>query len=83
MNLTFIINGEETSVKVYDEVPLESAMYEVLQLTQNNGRPVNEWECRDTTGVLLEVTRTPKDLHLAEGARLFLSVRVGAGGTNG
>jgi hypothetical protein len=31
-------------------------------------------------GVLLEQHRTPDQLHIANGARLFLSLRVGAGG---
>ena len=80
MNINFLINGEETPVTAISEVPLSWALEDVLKYTSNGGRPLDDWECRDATGVLLEVGRSPSVLGLTDNVRLFLSVRVGAGG---
>ncbi len=79
--LTFIINGENFSVETNVNAPLLSAVQRALAESHNTGRDPGEWELRDSNGVLLEVHRTPKELGLANNARLFLSLRVGAGGT--
>jgi hypothetical protein len=78
--LIFIINGENFSIETNVNAPLLSAMQRALADSQNTGRDPAEWELRDSNGVLLEVHRTPGELGLANNARLFLSLRVGAGG---
>ena len=80
ITLIFIINGENFSVETNVNAPLMSAVQRALAESHNTGRDPSEWEVRDANGVLLEVHRTPKDLGLANNARLFLSLRVGAGG---
>lgn len=62
--------------------PLMEAVQRALAESDNTGRPPDEWEVRDASGVLLENNRTPKELGLLEGTRLFLSLRVGAGGVD-
>jgi hypothetical protein len=81
ITLTFIINGENFSVETNVNAPMLSAVQRALAESHNTGRDPAEWELRDSNGVLLEVHRTPKELGLANNARLFLSLRVGAGGT--
>ena len=78
--LVFIINGVDISIEVNLDAPLIEAVQRVLEESNNTGRPPEEWEVRNVDGVLLEMNRTPKELNLQEGARLFLSLRVGAGG---
>lgn len=78
--LVFIINGVDISIEVNLDAPLIEAVQRVLEESNNTGRPPEEWEVRNVDGVLLEMNRTPKELILQEGARLFLSLRVGAGG---
>lgn len=80
VTLTFIINGENFSVETNINSPLMSAVQRALAESHNTGRDPSEWEVRNSNGVLLEVHRTPKELGLANNARLFLSLRVGAGG---
>lgn len=82
MRLVFIINGVDLSIDVNVDAPLIEAVQRVLEESNNTGRPPEEWEVRDVGGVLLEINRTPKELGLQEGARLFLSLRVGAGGVD-
>jgi len=82
VRLTFIINGQDYPLEANVNAPLMEAVQRALAESDNTGRAPDEWEVRDTSGVLLENHRTPKDLGLNEGARLFLSLRVGAGGVD-
>ena len=82
VSLIFIINGQDYSIEANVHAPLIEAVHRALAESDNTGRPPDEWEVRDVSGVLLENNRTPKDLGLNEGARLFLSLRVGAGGVD-
>jgi hypothetical protein len=80
ITLIFIINGENFSVETNVNAPLLSAVQRALAESHNTGRDPSEWEVRDSNGVLLEVHRTPTELGLVNNGRLFLSLRVGAGG---
>lgn len=79
--LIFIVNGEDTRVVASPNRPLRYAVERALVESGNSGRKnPDEWEVRDLAGVLLDMQRSPEELRLNEGARLFLSLRVGAGG---
>ena len=82
IKIIFIINGQDYSIESNVNAPLMAAVQLALTESDNTGRPPEEWEVRDASGVLLEKNRTPKDLGLLEGVRLFLSLRVGAGGVD-
>jgi hypothetical protein len=79
--LVFIINGQDFPfADVNIKAPLKVAVHKVLTDTGNTGRPFEEWEVRDASGALIDSSRTPQDLRMANGSRLFLSLKVGAGG---
>ena len=80
IKLVFIINGQDFLIDADDGAPLLEAVQKALAESGNTGRPAEEWEVRDVNGVLLESHRTPKALGLHNKARLFLSLKVGAGG---
>lgn len=81
ISLIFIINGEDFPLTVEPDTALSRAVDRVLQESGNTGRrETSEWEVRDSAGVLLDMARTIKELGLTEGTRLFLSLKVGAGG---
>jgi Protein of Unknown function (DUF2604) len=80
IRLIFIINGQDFALETNIKAPLIASVQRVLADSGNTGRPPDEWELRDAAGVLLETHRTPEELGLNDGARLFLSLRVGAGG---
>jgi len=81
ITLVFIINGENFPVETNVNAPLQSSVQRALADSHNTGRDPSEWELRDANGALIELHRTPKELRLENGARLFLSLRVGAGGS--
>jgi len=81
ITLIFIINGENFPVETNVHALLIVAVERALVLSGNTGRrDPREWEVRDSAGVLLEVDRSMEHLGLKNGTRLFLSLRVGAGG---
>ena len=82
LRIVFIINGVDFSIDANVNAPLMEAVQQALAESKNTGRESDEWEVRDASGVLLEKHRTPKDIGLLEGVRLFLSLRVGAGGVD-
>lgn len=78
--LIFIINGQDFPTRADAQLPLRIAVERALTDTGNTGRPLDEWEVRNANGVLLDTNKSPQELGLHGGARLFLSLRVGAGG---
>ena len=83
IKIIFIINGQDYPIDENVNAPLIAAVQRALAESDNNTvRSPDEWEVRDASGVLLETNRTPKDLGLQDGVRLFLSLRVGAGGVD-
>jgi hypothetical protein len=79
--LIFIVNGDDTRVVTNPSLPLRIAVERALVESGNSGRQnPDEWEVRDLAGVLLDMQLSPEKLRLSEGSRLFLSLRVGAGG---
>ena len=80
IGLIFIINGEDTAVEVNVHPPLHVAVNEALRASGNTGRDPAEWELRDAGGTLLDMNRSAQEYGLPNGTRLYLSLRVGAGG---
>jgi hypothetical protein len=82
VSLIFIINGQEWTVRTPDEATLRSAVERALAASQNTARPADEWEVRTVSGVLLDTGAKIEALGVTDGAKLFLTLRVGAGGTD-
>lgn len=80
ITLIFVINGANFSVEANVNDPLKAAVQRALQESGNTGRPLSDWQVRDANGVLVDIDRKIKDLGLTNGARLFLTLAVGAGG---
>ena len=79
--LVFILNGEDVRVRIDPSCPLVKAVEKALIESGNSGRKnPSEWEVRNSSGALLDMQRSAAELGLESGARLFLSLRVGAGG---
>lgn len=82
LDLVFVVNGEDVPMTANVNAPLAVAVEHALKESQNLGsRPLDQWEVRDAKGVLMEMHRKVGELGLQDGARLFLSLRAGAGGS--
>ncbi len=80
VTLIFVINGEDVEIKVNVNEPLSAARDQALAKSHNTGRPPNEWEVRDSNGIVLPVEQKIKEFHFENGTKLFLTLKVGAGG---
>lgn len=81
MILMFIVNGEDVPVEVNPNQPLHVARSKALAQSHNTGRPHDEWEVRDITGSLIvDLSRPIESYGFGPDTRLFLTLRVGAGG---
>jgi hypothetical protein len=81
MLLVFIVNGEDVPVDANESAPLTNARDAALRLSRNTARPPNDWELYDIQGrPISDTSRTPVAFGFAPDTRLFLTLRVGAGG---
>lgn len=80
MQLVFIVYGDNVSIEVDPTAPLATAVEAALVLSRSTGRPAGDWDIRDALGTYLDPTRPVEKFGFKDGTRLFLSLRVAAGG---
>jgi len=80
ITLIFIVNGVDVPVQANLNQPLKVARNQALKDSNNTGRPEDEWEVHNDEGAALDPTQKINDLGLSDGDRLFLTLKVGAGG---
>ena len=81
MTVVFVVNGVDVPVEANIHEPLRAARDKALAESGNTGRPVDEWQVTDDQGQELAPDSKLEDLGLPDGARLFLTLKVGAGGS--
>ena len=81
IDITFIINGEDVTVQARQEQKLEELRLQALAQSHNTGRSPDAWAVRSDGGVLLSTDATVEELGILDGARLFLTLAIGAGGS--
>lgn len=81
--LRIIVNGTPTDVEANVNQPLHVVAQHALNQTQQQGRPLSEWELRDSTGNVLDLNRTVESYGLVSGATLYLQPTVGVNGVRG
>lgn len=79
-HVTFIINGEDVPVDYCPWTRLATLRDLALDDSYNTGRPHDHWEIRDARGVYMDAAVPMDKYDLPDGQRLFLCLRVGAGG---
>ncbi len=80
VTLIFIVNGVDVRVEANVNSPLKEARNRALADSNNTGRPMDEWEIHNDAGQARDPDKKIADLGLADGARLFLNLKVAAGG---
>lgn len=81
ISITFIVNGVDIPIEANIHQPLKVARDKALKDSNNTGRPVDEWEVHNDKGEALDSSQKIADLGLKDGDRLFLTLKVGAGGS--
>lgn len=82
INLTIVVSGQPSSVKVNVHQKIEHVIAEALKESGNKGQPASEWELRTSDGSLIDPGTTVGNAGLTDGMTLYLSPRAGAGGAN-
>ena len=83
-HLTFVVIGEEITFPVDGRATLHAAVAEALARTKNTSRPPEEWQLRHENGKVIADQSLPVDAcGFTPGDRLFLLLKVGAGGDVG
>jgi len=80
ISLIFIVNGVDVPIDANLNQPLKVAREKALKESNNTGRPADEWEIHNDKGQILDPDKKVKELGLTDGDRLFLNLKVGAGG---
>ncbi len=80
IKIIFIVNGVDVPVDVNLNAPIQTGRNKALELSNNTGRPPEEWEIHNDAGEPLVPSNKASQLNLKDGDRLFLNLKVGAGG---
>jgi hypothetical protein len=80
LELVIIVNGQPVVVEANENAPLHTVIPKALEASGNIGQPPDNWELRDATGELLDLSRKIKDLGLPADVKLFLNLKAGVGG---
>ena len=78
-----VINGEPVAEKAGFDEQIGEVVARALKESGNAGQPIGDWELRDDSGQILDMGRKIGDLGIKEGAKLFLSLKAGVGGSHG
>lgn len=81
MKFRIIVNGQPADVTAKSKHALHSVIPPALDQTGNSGQPPENWELRDVTGTLLDTTKAISAFGFGEGARLYLNLKAGIGGS--
>ena len=74
------MNGVDVPVDVNLNAPIQTGRNKALELSNNTGRPTEEWPIHNDAGEPLDPSKKVSQLGLKDGDRLFLNLKVGAGG---
>jgi hypothetical protein len=80
IELTVIVNGQPTEVKVNGQQPLRTVIPKALEQTGNVGQGPENWELKDAEGTLLDLDKKITDFSFANLTKLFLSLKAGVAG---
>lgn len=81
IELVIVINGQPFPVDANLHAPLRTVVVKALAESKNTGQPPENWELRDEAGALLDLAKKVADFHFVAGAKLFLSLKAGVGGS--
>ena len=80
--IEIVVNGKPEQVKVALDQQVGEVVKAALKQSGNSGQPPEQWELRDETGQVLDVSKTVAVLDIKEGAKLFLNLKAGVGGSS-
>ena len=80
--ITIVVNGQPVEIKAGLDKEIEDAVKYALKKSGNSGQPPERWELRDDSGQPIDTSKTFGALGIKPGAKLFLSLKAGVGGSS-
>lgn len=80
IDLMIVVGGTPTVVSANLNAPLQTVVPKALEQTGNVGQPPENWELKNSAGVVLDLSKKIEDLGLTADTKLFLSLKAGAAG---
>ena len=82
IEFTIVVNGQPVPIKIDQYAEVEEAVKQALENSGNSGQPIENWELRDASGHPIDTGLKIADSDIKEGAKLFLNLKAGVGGTS-
>ena len=79
--ITIIVNGQPVEVKVGLDEQIGEAVEDALKASGNSGQPAERWELRDESGQPIDTGKKIGESGIMAGAKLFLNLKAGVGGS--
>ena len=79
--ITIVVNGKPFEVKVGLDEQIGEAVEDALKVSGNSGQPAERWELRDESGQPIDTGKKIGESGIVAGAKLFLSLKAGIGGS--
>jgi len=79
-SLTIIVNGVPATIERNAHAPLKSVIEKALEETGNVGQPIENWEIRDASGQILDMSKKISEFDFPDHVKLFLTLKAGIGG---
>lgn len=80
IDIAVIVNGQPVAERVHEKTLLRDVVKRALDKSGNSGQPIENWELRDSSGQLLDLSKTIGQVGTVNGAKLFLNLKAGVGG---
>lgn len=80
VSLDFNVAGEPAQVTANKNAPLRTAALEALRLTENEGKPIDDWQCKIALGPPLALDQKIVEFGFAPGTVITMSLKAGAAG---
>ena len=80
--ITIVVNGQPVEVKVGLDEQIGEAVAYALKESGNSGQPAERWELRDENGQPIDTGKKIAESGIKEGAKLFLNLKAGVGGSH-
>ena len=81
--ITFIVNGQPVEVKVGLDEQIGEAVEDALRASGDSGQSPERWELRDESGQPIDTGKKIGEAGIGPGAKLFLNLKAGIGGSGG
>lgn len=80
--ITIIVNGQPVETKVGPDEQIDEAVKYALKESGNIGQSPDRWELREESGQPIDTGKTFGALGIKAGAKLFLNLKAGVGGSS-